>query len=112
MVSKKTPLVHPVYGPQLVHRKRHEYKPMSDEQKAERETPAHLSFVIEDDAFAAEIDRKLQAAQWEHKNFYFRHIETMTKHIFQIDTKEVEEDDLKKILFLVGLKSSAGVRKR
>ena len=112
MRAKGVPLVHPVYGPRLVARKRHEYKPLTDEQKAERETPSHLSFVIEDDSFADEIDRKLQAAQWEHKNFYFRHIETRTKHIFQIDAKSVEEDDLKKILFIVGLKSGAGIKKR
>lgn len=77
-----------------------------------RETDAHLSFVIEDDAFAFEIDRKLQEAQWEHRNFTFRHLQTITKHIFQIDTKDLQEEDLKKILFIVGLKSGSGVTVR
>lgn len=76
------------------------------------ETDAILSFVIEDDAFAFDIDCKLQDAQNEHRNFYFRHLQTRTKHIFQIHTKEIEEDDLKKILFLVGLKQGSGITRR
>lgn len=74
--------------------------------------PHILSFTLNDPVFAEKVNQDLIAAQQEHRNFYFRYIETRTKHVFQIHTKGVEETDLKKILFMVGLKSNAGVTKR
>ena len=74
--------------------------------------PHILSFTLTDPVFAAKVDQDLAAAQAEHRNFYYRCIETKTKCVFQIHTKGVAEDDLKKILFMVGLKSNAGVTKR
>ena len=82
------------------------------EPEAKKETNTILSFEIDDPKFAATVNDKLSDAQWEHKNFYYRYIETKTKHIVQIHTKDVEEDDLKKILFLVGLKQRGRITKR
>lgn len=93
-----------------MHRKRHAYRSLTAEQ---REGEIHLySFTLEDAKFAKEINRKLYAAQIEHRDFWFRYIETKTKHVFQIHAQDIVEDDLKKILFMVGLKSKSEVNKR
>ena len=99
---------HPIYGPRLVHVKRHHYKPA--EPDPERD-PVH-SFTIKDDDFAEHIDQQLFAAQVEDKNFTYKHFQTKNGHIFKVEMHGKADDKLKKILFMVGLKLPGGITTR
>lgn len=70
------------------------------------------SFVLTDKELAEKINEKLYKVQIKEKTFYYRYIETKTKHLFQIYGKLTDDPALKKVLFEVGLKSTKGVTKR
>ena len=109
----KVPKVHPIYGPRLMHRKRHEYRPLTDEQRADHDHQSVYSFTIQDDKFAADIDEQLFKAQVEDGTFTYKHFQTARNgHIFKVTMHGEVTDDLKKILFKVGLKVGGGIKTR
>ena len=70
------------------------------------------SFNIEDDKYAADIDERLFDAQVKDETFTYKHYETRHGHLFQVQIFSEGSEELKKILFMVGLKVQSGITTR
>jgi len=70
------------------------------------------SFQIEDHKFAANIAEQLFDAQVEDKTFTYKHFQTRSGHIFKVEVFAEGSEELKKILFLAGLKLKSGITTR
>ena len=70
------------------------------------------SFQIEDHKYALDIAERLFDAQVEDESFTYKHHQTRSGHIFQVQIFQEGSEELKKILFLVGLKLKSGITTR
>ena len=91
--------------------KRHNYRPLSAEERTEDRYPTY-SFTVKDDKFAMDIAEQLFDTQVEDRTFTYQQFETKTGHLFKVKMHGEVTEDLKKILFKVGLKLQSGITTR
>lgn len=70
------------------------------------------TFTIQDNEYADQVGNDLMALKKKHPSFYFKHIETRTRNMFEITTDSPEDEDFKKFLFRIGLKVVGGIKTR